>query len=133
MTATMKRVLGMAFALVVALSIFALAGCGGGKDMSKSPYCGTWDAKTATAYGQTVDVATIMPQFTVELKADGKASATVDTGNGPETGNGTWEETANGVKVMDSENPDGLEFTADENGNLTIEESGVLITFEKTA
>jgi len=125
MTATMKKLLGVAFALMVALSVFALAGCGGGKDLSKSKYTGTWDATTAEYGGMTLEVSSFLDEFTLELKADGSATAKV---NG-ESGDGTWDETGSGIKLSDPKNGD-MEFT-DVDGKLTVAQDGITIYFEK--
>lgn len=103
----------------VLLSVFILTGCG--KDLSGSPYVGTWKGTTATYEGFEMNVEDIFGSFNVML--DGNGKATVET-NG-ETKSGKWDEAENGI-MIDKE----LNFIS-EGGKLTYEQDGVHVEFEK--
>ncbi|MGI5824726.1 MAG: lipoprotein [Bacillota bacterium] len=112
----MKKLLSVIF---VVMMLFTLTACG-----SDSPYVGVWNA---TEY-ETMGV-TISPD---EL---GESSLTLDAGGdltanfmGTE-GYGTWEETETGIHISSD-----VELDCESDGKtLTLEYSGVKITFEKEA
>ena len=97
-----------------------LVGCGG-KDMSGSPYVGTWHGTKAEYSGLEMSVESIFGDFSLELGKDGKATVITDG----EEKKGKWDETDNGV-ILDGE----MELTAD-GDMLTYEEDGATIYFEK--
>ncbi len=105
--------------------VFVLAGCGGNPDLyADSEYLGTWTATTAEYSGFTIPIDDLMDGFSFTLEADGSASATIDG----DTGKGDWEPTDDGILLKDSTGE--MSFTGAD-GNLVIEYSGAVLTFEK--
>lgn len=116
----------MSFFLICCMAI-SLVACGSSKD---SKYVGTWNLKEGQASGVTVSKETVQTalgtddEISIELESNGKA--TVDLGT--QSGEGTWEETDNGISLKDS--TETLEFQ-EEDENLVVETSGVKLIFEK--
>ncbi len=109
-----------------ALSLALLCSCGASADKyADSKYTGTWAATTAVYAGMTLDAEQVFDEFTLTLDPSGKATANV---NGEEEF-GDWEETDSGVKLTD-DSEQVMDFTADGSA-LTIEQDGVLVTFEQ--
>ena len=114
---TMKKLFAV---LMVLTMIFLFTACGG-KDMSASPYVGTWEATTAEYLGMEMSVESILGgEFVFELQDDGKCVMTI----AGEANSGKWEETKNGF-IIEGE----LEATVDGN-TATLDYSGVTISFE---
>lgn len=121
----MKKKL-IALTSCAALSLALLCSCGASADKyADSKYTGTWTATTADYAGMTLDAQQIFDEFTLTLEPSGKATANV---NGEED-IGDWEETDSGVKLTDDSDQE-MQFTA-EGDTLTIEQDGVLVTFEQ--
>lgn len=112
-----KRVLVMA--LVAMMLLVLVAACGA----SESPYVGSWNATKYEAYGIELGVEDI-GESTMEFKSDG--TMTVDLLG--ETGSGNWEETENGLKIIDD--TDELELTFSDDV-LVLEYDGVKMYFQK--
>lgn len=109
--------------LLVALCIFALsftfAACGG-KDMSGSPYLGTWTATTGEYSGIEISLESALGgPFIFDLGDNGKCKMTV----AGEEETGSWDETEDGFIVEDT-----LTFTVD-GDNAFLDYEGVIITF----
>lgn len=103
------------------LCVMFFTACGG-----TSEYVGTWEATKASGKGtdgETVemDASDIYKNFTLILKAGGKATVNL---NG-DSSDGTWKEIDNGIMV-DNE----LSLT-NEGGKLVVEQDGVKVYFEK--
>ena len=117
----MKKVLLFALVAVMALSTFALVGCGGGdSDVSGSKYVGTWKA-LGMSLGDESEA--IDDEWILTLNDDGTGTI---TGEG-ETSEFTWELTDEGFKT------DGdmkLKFK-DDGDNIVAKVIGVKLTFEK--
>lgn len=103
------------------LCVMFFTACGG-----SSEYVGTWEATKASAEGADgnvveMDASDIYQNFTLTLKAGGKATVNL---NGEES-EGKWKEVDNGIMVDDE-----MTFTND-GGKLVVEQSGAKIVFEK--
>ncbi len=115
----------IALASSAVLSLAVLSGCGGSADKyADSDYLGIWNATTAEYAGLSLDASAMFDEFSLTFDPSGEVIATI---NGEEN-TGTWEETENGVLITDDSDEE-MEFTADD-GNLILEQDGVLITFE---
>ena len=118
----MKKTLLVALCVIVGAMGLVLAGCGA--KYADSPYVGTWNATTAEYQGMELSVEEIYGNFSIALNEDGTCDVTVKDS----TESGNWEPTDKGIAIKDSS--DSLEFT-DVDGKLTIEYTGVTISFEK--
>lgn len=126
----MKKTLTILCTLALAISCFALIGCGGNDSAevpADSPYIGTWQAASAEFSGETADIKEVLDSdFIIELNGDGSAHMSYDG----EEATGTWSETKNGVKVVGGDYDMELK---DDGGKLTIEMFGFHMYFEKQA
>ena len=120
----MKKVIAVICCMVMAASCFLMAGCGG-TDMSDSKYLGKWQATIAEYGGSKLGVDDALGgEFSFTLNADG----TVDVVVTGDKESGKWSETDNGIKF--EEGDEELNFV-EEDGNLTLNYSGMKLTFEK--
>lgn len=107
--------------MTVLMMCFAFTACGG-KDMSDSPYVGTWKATKAEYGGFEISVDSVFDKgFSFTLEDNGKC---VVNANGEEE-KGSWDESEKGFNVVDE-----FEFTADGN-KAVLEYEGIKINFEK--
>ena len=119
----MKKVLTLVMCVITVLAI--AAGCGSSSKYADSKYTGEWKATTGEYMGIEIAMSDVFDTDVIlTLDASGEASFTADG----ETQTGTWEETDDGV-VLDGY--DEIEVTSSEDGQLTIDYSGVTINFEK--
>ena len=119
----MKKIIAKVLVVTMILSVglFALAACGGGD----SPYVGTWNAVKFEAYGIEMTPEDAGLEFTVEIKSNGKITATT---NGEADGAGTWEATDDGITITS----DDSEYTATlEEDQLVMEMEGIKFYLEK--
>lgn len=115
----MKKIIAIAACLIVAL--FCLAGCG--KDMSGSPYLGTWSATVAEYSGLEMSVESILGgEFTLTLEDDGGCTLSI----AGEEDSGSWDETEKGFNVEDE-----FDFIVAEDGIATLDYDGIILSFEK--
>ena len=132
----MKKLLSV---LLVAVMVFALAACSksGGSDDggSSDPAVGTWKLTSAEASGITLSMEDFAQlsgldkyEMTIDIRADGTFTASVDMGTGAQTGEGTWTVSGNQYTLTSNGSPQV--FTL-ENGKLVAEASGAKMYFEK--
>lgn len=116
----MKRFFALAACMVLCLAF--LAGCG-----ADSKYIGTWEATEAQSGTTVLKASDIYKNFTLELKAGGKATVNL---NG-EASDGTWKETSDGVSIDN----DDVILKADGDDKLTLTDTSngatITITFER--
>ena len=94
----MKKIISVLCILALAASLFALAGCGGTKEIpADSAYIGTWEAVRAEMMGEETPMEEVLEgnDWFFDLKADG--TAVERSGDDSETG--TWWLTKDGIKV----------------------------------
>ena len=120
----MKRTLSIAVALLMVLSVFLLAGCGGSggssADLSDSKYVGTWKATTMALKDETEPLE---GEWILTLNADGTGQFVSEE----ETSNITWELTSDGFKTKGDTK---LTFK-DDGDNIKSKVIGVDLIFEK--
>ena len=89
-----KKLLAVMSVLVLLLAFTAC----GGKDMSDSPYLGTWTATTAEMSGFEMSVESILGgEFTFTLEDDGNCTMSI----AGEEDSGSWDETEDGIIIED--------------------------------
>ena len=106
---------------VILVMLLTMASCGTG---DKTSYVGTWKATIATMDGAEINVSDVIGEYTMEVKDNGEISMTV----GDKEGTATWEESENGLVVIDGDQK--IEFVAEED-KLKLESEGIAIYFEK--
>lgn len=129
----MKKTLAILCAVALAISCFAIIGCGGGSNESPEPipadsqYIGTWKATGAEYKGEAQDIKEVLSEdFTLVLNADGTAVMTYD-----EESACNWAETDKGVKLSGGDSKDlELEYV---DGKLVTGIFGVNLLLEKQA
>ena len=114
----MKKKISILLAIMM-VSVFAFTACG---DEEESRFLGTWNAVYCEVNGQEASVEEILGTFSMELRDDMTATVTV----GEESEDGEWEELEDGV-LLDGEK----EFLENEDGEIVLEQDGVVIFFEK--
>ena len=110
----MKKFISILCVMAFAVSLLALAGCGGSKEIpADSPYIGTWKAVRAELLGEATDMAEVLEDgdWIITLKADG----TVEQQSGSEAGTGVWTITKNGIKVKLDDAKSAMKFTYENN------------------
>lgn len=109
------------FAVLVVFSmLFAFTACGG-KDLSASPYVGTWEATTAAYLGMEMSVESLLGgAFVFELRDNGKCVMTI----AGEESYGKWEETEHGFLIEGE-----LEAVVD-GETAVMDYDGVTLSFE---
>ena len=125
----MKKGFTIAAVALLVFSALALVACGSSKGeapTADSPYVGVWHPVKAEFQGKEVgiDEALNGATYIIELKADGTAILTEE-----KESTGTWTVTDKGVHIEAGDTK--TDFPADENGNITLDFLGFVITFEK--
>ena len=116
----MKKKISILLAIMM-ISVFAFAACG---DEEESKFVGTWNAVYCEANGQEVPVEEVLGSFSFELRDDMTVTVTV----GEESEDGEWEELEESSGIL----IDGTkEFLENEDGELVLEQDGVIVFFEK--
>ena len=111
----------LAVAAIMALTVFAFTGCGGGDaDNSDSPYVGTWKATDMSLADESEAVE---EDWILTINEDGTGTIS----NGDETSEFTWEPTDEGFKTKGDMK---LKFKAD-GDTISAKIIGVKLTFEK--
>lgn len=107
----MKKTLALLISLTM-IMMFALAGCGGGGDVSDSKYVGTWQASTLSLGDESEELEGGV--YTLTLNADGTgAFVSVDEDGNEEASEITWSLTNDGFKTKGGTK---LKFTDDGDG-----------------
>ena len=107
----MKKIISFLCVAALAVSLFALAGCGGSKEIpADSVYIGKWEAVRAEMLGQstTLEEALEGGKWIFTLNADGTAVEE----SAEETVNGVWSITKDGIKVKLDGASKAIKFTA---------------------
>lgn len=117
-----KKIVVLVAAL--ALSLMALAGCGGGSD---NPYVGTWEAVSISAFGQEMTAEEAEMEWTLEIKDGGEAVITADG----EEETCSWEEADDGITLkFDIDEEDMSYFDPEEMAmSATIEDDELVLNF----
>ena len=110
--------------LIAVISIMLIAGCGSKAKYADSKYLGKWSATTAEYMGMSLQVSSILGDFTIELTEDGKCTLTIAN----EKKTGSWEETKEGFKIVDGK--DELAFKGDDK-KVVVDYEGMTLNFEK--
>ena len=105
----MKKFISFLCVMAFAVSLLALAGCGGSKEIpADSPYIGTWKAVRAELMGEAAEMDEVLEgEWIITLKADG----TVEQQSTDESGTGVWSITKDGIKVKLDDAKSALKFT----------------------
>lgn len=120
----MKKTVSSLLAVLLLMTVlFSLTACGGEEE---SAYVGTWKATQIEASGITMTPEEAQMEFSIDIKSDGTITATT---NGESDGEGTWEETDNGISITSG--TDVMEATLDDEGNLLFTLYGVTFTMVK--
>jgi hypothetical protein len=106
---------------VILVMLLTMVSCGDG---DKTSYVGTWKATIATMDGAEINVSDVIGEYTMDIKDNGEIHMTV----GDKEGTATWEESENGLVVIDGDQK--TEFVAEED-KLKLESEGIAIYFEK--
>ena len=109
----MKKFISILCVMAFAVSLLALAGCGGSKEIpADSPYIGTWKAVRAELMGEATDMSEVLEgEWIITLNADGTAvEQSTD-----ESGTGVWSITKDGVKAKLDGAKSSLKFTYENN------------------
>lgn len=90
----MKKLISIALAAIMVMSVFALTACGGGdsKDYSDSKYVGVWAPSSVSVAGESGEME---DDSLMVVNADGTGTLT----SGDEVSNFTWEPTDSGFKT----------------------------------
>lgn len=115
-----QKVLAMVLALVMVL----LAGCGEGKQ--ESEYVGLWKATTAELSDVTVNVEDVYGVMTLTVDNNGKATIVTEDDNATDP----WDATEEGL-VIHSEGRD-LKLKKVKDNVLAGDFGGVTLSFERT-
>ena len=110
-------------ALLVCLAAGLFAGCGQGK-RAGSKYVGEWRGVSASMSGIELSVQDYLGDVVLTLDENGKCKLDFEG----DSGSGTWEESDSGITIKDGDETLDLK---ESNGNLILDQDGVLITFEK--
>ena len=113
----MKKIFSILMVMAVAVSILALAGCGGSKEIpADSVYIGTWKAVRAELLGEEATLDEVLEgEWIITLKADG----TLEQNSESETSTGVWSITGNGIRVKIDGAKSAMKFTYKDNALST--------------
>ena len=121
----MKKLTAIFCAALLAGVCVLMTACGGSSKNADSKYLGKWTATKAEYSGIEMGVEEILGgEFSFTLTEDGKVTVKIVD----EEESGKWEETDSGVQFDGDED---MTFT-DQDGALTLDYQGVLLTFEKS-
>ena len=109
----MKKFISILCVMAFAVSLLALAGCGGSKEIpADSPYIGTWKAVRAELMGGATEMDEVLEgEWIITLNADG----TAEEQSTDESGIGVWSITKDGIKVKLDGAKSALKFTYENN------------------
>lgn len=109
----MKKFISILCVMAFAVSLLALAGCGGSKEIpADSQYIGTWKAVRAELMGEKAEMSEVLDgDWIITLKADG----TAEQQSSDESGAGVWSITKNGIKVKLDDAKSAMKFTYENN------------------
>ena len=120
----MKKRTAIICAALLAGVMVMLTACGGSAKYADSKYLGKWTATKAEYSGIEMGVKDILGgEFSFELSEDGKVKMTVVD----DEKSGKWDEVEGGIQ-FDGDDDMTLK---EEGGALTMDYSGVKLTFEK--
>lgn len=114
----MKKIISILCAAAIVVSLFALAGCGGSKEIpADSVYIGTWKAVRAEIMGEEASLEEELEggDWVFTLKADGTIEQTYDG----KTESGVWSITDKGVKAKIDGAKSSIKFTYEDNQLVT--------------